>query len=175
MTGGAVLDFRLVPAAVSVWAVVLAGLCGGWQVAALCGLIATLVAGAVLLRWRWHRVAAGVIAAAALAAAAAGGLGLRMWQVAEHPLRAAAERGDSATIRVEVTDRPRPVRATGFGSRPGVSDRVVVPGTLRSARVAGTSMDTGGLVVLVAPAALEHVAARPGGHRRRVAGTPVGR
>ncbi|WP_137814530.1 DNA internalization-related competence protein ComEC/Rec2 [Gandjariella thermophila] len=144
-------DVRLVPAAMAVWSAALLGLRAGWPFALLCGAVAATVAVALLRRDRWHRAAALALLAGGLAGG--GWMGHVAHQAATHPLRAAAQRGAAATLRVELTDRPRPLRSAGFGGRQGGVDRVAASGRLVSGEVAGEPLRAGGQVLLLAPAA----------------------
>jgi competence protein ComEC len=140
-------DLRLVPAALAVWAVVLLGL----LLEPFGGGCAALLAGAVAVGVWLRRRSAAVMAMAACAAAAGVVITAQTMAVALHPLHDPAERGASATVRVEVRDDPRPVRAAGYGARPGGPTQVVVPATLVAAVAAGGSWEAGGRVLLLAP------------------------
>ncbi|GAA3241898.1 ComEC/Rec2 family competence protein [Pseudonocardia petroleophila] len=135
-------DLRLVPAALAAWAVVLVGLGPGPVAASVVAGLAA-VAGGVGLRRR----SSGLLAVAACAAAAGLVVAAHGVLVEQHPLRAAAQAGAAATLRVVTTDDPRPVRAAVPGS-----PQVLVEAGLEHADATGGSWDTGGRVLLVAPA-----------------------
>jgi len=141
-------DLRLVPAAVSGWAVMLCGLHLGPMVAAGFGAVGLLVAAAAALRGHAPAVLAmaGVIAAFALV------VGTQTWQVEHHPARAAAERGSAATVTVHLDGDPRAVASPGYGGRRPEPQQVVIRAELESAEIAGQHWRTGGRVMLLAPA-----------------------
>ncbi|GAA4859377.1 ComEC/Rec2 family competence protein [Saccharopolyspora rosea] len=144
------LDLRLVPAALTVWAVTLIGVTEGWKPAA--ALAVTGLGTAATLWWAfrsrsWTRGALGVLL---LAVAAATAIAVREYAVEHHPLRAAADRGTRVTVRVTLSGTPRPMRGAGFGAR-RAQDRAVVHAELRSAEVAGRHVEAGGPVVLLVP------------------------
>ncbi|MGM1057789.1 DNA internalization-related competence protein ComEC/Rec2 [Saccharothrix sp. Mg75] len=128
---------HLVPAALAVWATALAGLLWTWWAAVVVGLVAAAVGGLALRPWRQAALA---VVVTGLAAAC--WIGLQVHASAHHPLRSQAERGGTTTLEVELDERPRGVRTSGFGSRAGGVDLVVARATL----------DDGGRVVLLAPA-----------------------
>ena len=151
-------DWRLVPAAVVVWLATMAGLLLGWWWSAVGGLAGVVVGVAVLARSpsrsaiaRWWRVGlAWSLVVCGLLAASVGTLRLRAAE--EDPLRASANAGVSAVVRVEVTERPKPVFSAGFGGQQGGVWTVVVPARVESAVVAGRSLRSTGAVVVIAPA-----------------------
>lgn len=143
-------DFRLVPAAVTVWLAGLAGLLIAWWMAVVIGVVAVLAAG-WLLRRRMPLV--GLAGALLLAGLSAGGpLTLVLHESSADPLRAAADRGGAAVVRVTLTDRPRPVRTTGYAGQPASSSAVVVEGEVSTAQVDGAPVASTGRLLLVAPA-----------------------
>jgi competence protein ComEC len=120
-----IADYRVVPAAAVVWSVAAAGLLWGWQFSWLAGFLAVAVALVVAFRsLRWRPAAVLVVLIGTLATC---WIGLVIHASATHPLRAVADRGETVSLRVEVSDRPRPMRTVGFGSRQGGADRVAVP------------------------------------------------
>jgi len=139
-------DLRLVPAALATWAVVLLGLGLG----PLPGVAVTLFAAALVLLARRRCWAPLVLAAAGCAAAAGLVVTAHTALVAQHPLRAPAERAASATLEVVLRDDPRPVRP-GPGAQPGGPTQVVVPAVLTAATVAAQRWSVGGRVLLIAP------------------------
>ncbi|WP_255621757.1 ComEC/Rec2 family competence protein [Pseudonocardia sp. DSM 110487] len=142
-------DLRLVPAALAVWAVVLLGI-GLGPIAGVAMLIGcVLLVGVTVVRRRgapWVLAAGGCAGAAALVVTAHALL------VDRHPLRAPAERGAAAAMRVVVADDPRPIRTAGYGAQPGRAGQVVVPAALERAEVGADAWAVGGRVLLIAPA-----------------------
>jgi competence protein ComEC len=72
--------------------------------------------------------------------------------MAQHPARSAAEQGAGATVRLVLRDDPRPLRAEGYGARPGGTTRVLVPAVMREVQVDDRTWATGGRILLIAPA-----------------------
>lgn len=132
-------DFRLVPAAAAVWTTALAGLFLSWQAAVLTGLAAGAVGFAAWRRAWWTRTCAiALLISGPVAAAWVGGHVLR---AETHPLRLAAREGKATTLTVELTARPKGIRAAGFGGHQAGVDNVVI-----------TAEVNGAQVVLLAPA-----------------------
>lgn len=126
-------DYRLVPAAAAVWTTAVAGLFVSWQAAAIAG----LAAGAVgLIAWRrawWTRTCAiALLISGPLAAAWVGGHVLR---AESHPLRLAANEGRTTTLTVELTTRPKGIRAAGFGGTQAGVENVVIRATANGAQL----------------------------------------
>ncbi|SER97533.1 competence protein ComEC [Lentzea xinjiangensis] len=126
-------DHRLVPAATAVWATAVAGLFLSWQAAVLTG----LAAGAIgFIAWRrawWTRTCAiALLISGPVAAAWVGGNVLR---AETHPLRLAADEGRSTTLTVELTTRPKGIRAAGFGGQQAGVDNVVMTATANGAQL----------------------------------------
>lgn len=147
-----VVDARLVPCALAAWAVTLLGLYTGWRIVTAVA-VAAVVGCAVTVRL----VAAGriprggariLLAALAVVAGFGPAAGLRMWAADQHPLASAAERGAWAGVVLVPTDDPRRIRAAAFDDTP----RVRIPARLEYVTVGGRFMDTGGSVVVFAPA-----------------------
>lgn len=134
-------DLRLVPGALAAWVAVLAGLHLGPVASAVLGGSAAAAALVVRTRRPVLLAAAGCAAAAGLVVTAHGTV------LAQHPLRAAADSGASATLRVTTTDDPRRIR----GGVPG-DPQVLVPAVLQRAETGDGSWEGGGRVLLVAPA-----------------------
>jgi competence protein ComEC len=132
-------DYRLVPAATAVWTTSVAGLFLSWQAAVLTGLVAGVVG---LVAWRrawWTRTCAiALLISGPVASAWIGGAVLR---AETHPLRLAADEGRATTLTVELTTRPRGIRAAGFGGHQAGVDHVVI-----------TAKANGAHLVLLAPA-----------------------
>jgi competence protein ComEC len=154
-------DLRLVPAAVAAWAAALAGVAIGWTAAvavAVMALAATVMAiaarrrGVAGRRLAAVRRCAGAIVAAGVVATAVGLVtAAQAHHMDTHPLRAAAEGSAAATLRVRVSDDPRPLRRPGYAGQDAAVDRVAVAATLRQASVAGDTWRGGGRVLLLAP------------------------
>lgn len=141
-------DLRLVPAAVTVWLAGLGGLLLAWWVAAAVGLVAVVVAVALLRGLRLPLIgAAGALLVSG--SLVAGPLTAVLHGADTDPLRAAAERGGDAVLRVEVSDRPRPIRATGYANDQG-NAAVVMAVDVVSARVDGRRVASTGRALVVA-------------------------
>jgi competence protein ComEC len=151
-------DLRLVPAALGSWAAVLAGLWVGWVAAVVFAVGGALVAavGAVAPYRRWApwlaRASAALLAAGAATSATALVTAAQAHHAGTHPLREAAAASAAATIRVKITDDPRPLRQPGYAGRPGGAERYAVAAELSEATVAGQTWRGGGRVLLLAPA-----------------------
>lgn len=141
-------DLRLMPAALTGWAVVLCGLYFGSRVAAALGIAGLVVAGLAAVRGRWAVLVAmgGVVAALALV------VGTQTWQVEGHPMRVYAYHGSAATVVVHLRDDPRAVASAGYGGQQPQPQHVVIKAELEAAQIAGQQWRTGGRVVLLAPA-----------------------
>lgn len=145
-------DLRLLPAALTVWVGGLAGLLLGWWLALVVGGLAVVVAGVLL----WPRRMPLLSAAGALLLAGllvGGPLAVVLLGSAHDPLRAAAEAGGEAVARVELTDRPRPVRTEGYANQRGSGQAVVVGATVQAVQVGRIPLASKGRVLLVAPSA----------------------
>ena len=148
------VDLRLVPAAAAVWAAMLLGLGGDWSAAGVA--TAGAAAAAVLAAFRcrgpgrsWW--AAPVLAAAGCATAAGIVVGAHEVLVVHHPLRAVAERGAAASLRVELRDDPHPMRTPGYAGQAGQVTQLIVPAVVRAGQVGAAGWSAGGRVVLLAP------------------------
>ncbi len=139
-------DLRLVPAALAAWAVTLLGLGFGPVAGAVAALLGAAVAGAAWLR-AW---APAVLAVAGCVGATGLVIGANTLLVAGHPLRDQA--GRAATLQVVLSDDPRPLPGSAYGSRPGGATEVVVSGSLREAAAGAGRWTGGGRVLLLAPA-----------------------
>ncbi|MCA1189189.1 ComEC/Rec2 family competence protein [Saccharopolyspora sp. 6T] len=144
-----VLDLRLVPAAVVTWAVTLAGLLGGWGVAAALAIAAVVLLPTVRAR-RIRRWRNGLLAVLVLAGITATGVGVRAHSTAVHPLHLAAQQGDRVEVRASLTSRPKPLRGASYGAR-RAQDRSVVQVRLRSVHVDGRRTAVGGRALLLVP------------------------
>ncbi|NKQ53821.1 DUF4131 domain-containing protein [Amycolatopsis sp. K13G38] len=147
-------DFRLVPAALTLWLGVLAGLLWNSWFAFVFGLAAVLTAGMLLRRWRATRprwfAGAGALLVSGLVLA--GPLHVRLLDARHDPLNALAARGATATLRVTVAERPKPIRTAGYADQQAGVRSVAVSGTIVSASVNGRRVASTGRVVLLAPA-----------------------
>jgi competence protein ComEC len=155
--GGSGLDLRLVPAALGTWACSLLGLWVGWEAAAAAALIGVLVVvfGLSVPRvspMALSRASAGLLALGAALLAGGAGTAVQAHGSAANPVRAAAESGSAATLRVRLTDDPRPLHSAGYGGQQGGVRQVVISAKLRQADVDGRRWSMGGRVVLIAPA-----------------------
>ncbi|SER65455.1 competence protein ComEC [Actinokineospora terrae] len=129
------VEWRLVPGAVAVWLAGLGGLLVHWVVALAVGGVA-VVAGIVHLRHTrpvrairagWPLVACGLLALFPVTS--------RIREAADDPLRGDAARAAVVELRVEVAERPRKVRSSGFGAMPSGVRSVVIPVTAEGSRV----------------------------------------
>ncbi|GLW93707.1 ComEC/Rec2 family competence protein [Actinokineospora globicatena] len=128
-------DWRLVPGALAVWLAGLAGLLVHWVLAIVVGGVA-VVLGVVHLRHTkrmpviragWPLVACGLLALCPVA--------WRVREAANDPLRVAAAHEAVVELRVEVAERPRKLRASGFGAMPSGVRSVIIPATAEGSRV----------------------------------------
>ncbi|MGX7827437.1 ComEC/Rec2 family competence protein [Actinokineospora sp. 24-640] len=144
-------DWRLVPAAGVVWLAAFLGLLEHWAIGAAVGVVAVVGSAVVLarakegragrLRAGWPLLAAGVLAVVPVSE--------RVRGAAQDPIRPLAAAGARVDLRVEVIERPRPLRSAGYGDTPSGVRTVVV-----AARVVPTdAVRSTGTVVLFAPAA----------------------
>ncbi|MEU0495980.1 ComEC/Rec2 family competence protein [Mycobacterium sp. NPDC006124] len=107
-TAGAVPDVRLVPSALTSWAVTAAGIVWGATAAWAVVLAAVLVAAAVA--WRLRMPWPAVVAVAAVGVAFAAAVGMRVHDVEHHPV--VSEYGTTAAVVVIPTESPRLLRGT---------------------------------------------------------------
>ncbi|OLL73183.1 ComEC/Rec2-related protein [Pseudonocardia sp. Ae168_Ps1] len=150
-------DLRLVPAALATWGAVLAGLLGGPPGGITAALLAAAAVLTALLRSRISARAAAsgstVVAAGGCALVAAVLVTGHASALAAHPLRAHADRGAAAEVRVRLTDDPRVLRSTVGGDEAGSARATaLVPAELLSATAGDDTWDTGGRILLLAPA-----------------------
>lgn len=146
-------DVRLVPAALIVWGAALLGLLAGWWVAALLG-GAAVVTTAALGRWRpamcrRHVVAISAVVGCGILVAVP--LSLRLFGAEHDDLRGHAAHGARVSAQVTVAERPRPVRAPGYGDRPGGPRSVVIAADVRASMVHDESVESTGRLLLIAP------------------------
>ncbi|MBO0839821.1 MAG: ComEC/Rec2 family competence protein [Sciscionella sp.] len=132
------LDFRLLPAALCLWLAAAIGLLFDWWLAVVCG-VAGAVLGALIMRRRpGARTTGAALTCCGLLAAVV--LGVRLHRVEAHPLRALAATGARAELRVELTDRPKPVYSTGFGGQQSGISSLLIPANVLLARVNGSNV-----------------------------------
>ena len=150
-------DWRLVPAALTVWLATMLGLLAGWWWVAIGSGVAVAVGVAVLARARrrpgpvrWWRLGVGwsLLICALLVGVATTD---RLREFADDPLQPPANAGAHGVFRVTLTERPRPVFSAGFGGQQGGVRAVVIPARIREAVVAGAPVASQGRVVLIAP------------------------
>ncbi|KAA9158592.1 DUF4131 domain-containing protein [Amycolatopsis acidicola] len=146
-------DFRLVPAALTLWLGVLLGLLLGWWAALAAAVVAVLLASGLLWRWRkvkprWFAGAAALLVAGLLLG---GPLAARLLGAEQDPLRALAARGAPVTLRVTVDERPRPVHSAGYAAQQAGTRTVVIAATVLRGESAGRPVASAGRVVLLAP------------------------
>jgi len=99
-------DVRLVPSALTSWAVTAAGVVWGATAAVLVAMAAVLVAAVVA--WRWRTGGAGVVAVAAVGVTFALAVGLRVHDAEHHPI--ASRYGSTAAVVVTPSESPRVLR-----------------------------------------------------------------
>ena len=145
-------DMRLMPAAATVWLATLLGIDVGWPWAVGTALVLVLVAAVVLLLTgsRAVRTAAGAVVLCGLLTA--GWTGVRLHDQAVNPLAELARRGESARLRVALTDLPKPIMSAGFAGRPGGVRSVLVPAEALSITRNHTTKPADGDILLIAPA-----------------------
>ncbi len=152
-------DWRLVPAAVTVWVGAILGLLWGWWASAVCGLIGGSVAVVLARRAsrsqdREHRrwlPAAGALLLCGLLTAWP--VSARLYDAEHAELREIALVGGEVGLSAVVTQRPHSVHADGYAGRPGGMRSVLVPVDTVTAVVDGERIDSQGRVLLIAPAA----------------------
>lgn len=147
-------DYRLVPAACTVWSAGLLGLLWGWWAAVTCGLLA-VVGGLLALR---SSLRAGVLSrcAGAVVTVVCGALviaplSVQLRSAELDPLGHDAAAGAHAMLRARVTERPRPIRAAGYAGHAAEARSVLVRVTAEDAQVAGREVDTTGAVLVIGP------------------------
>jgi competence protein ComEC len=147
-------DMRLVPAALACWLAALGGLLLGWWTAVAAGLASAALAGLVLWRARGCPRALGAAAALlVLGLVAAGPVAWRIRDAQRDDLRAASADGLPASVRVVVTERPKPVRGAGYADQQAGARSVVLTADVRTASVDGRPVSSSGRVLLLAPVA----------------------
>ncbi|WP_433714253.1 ComEC/Rec2 family competence protein [Nocardia sp. CA-084685] len=147
----AVLDARLLPAALSCWGATIVALTVGWVAGLLLASALVLLAiglWVVLLRAvshpseRWRVVAVAALAALLLGAGFAVAGAWREHRVATHPLRNTAT---SVRVVVIPNDDPKPMRSSAFGGE----QRWTVRAQLREYRQGGATVRVGGTVMIL--------------------------
>jgi len=99
-------DIRLVPGALTSWAVTAAGIVWGATAAVVAVVVAVLLATAV--RWRWRLPWPTVVAVTAVGVAFASAVALRVHDADHHPI--VSEYGSTAAVVVIPTESPRMLR-----------------------------------------------------------------
>jgi competence protein ComEC len=164
-------DWRLVPAAVAVWLAALMGLLIGWWCALVVGALSATVGvwalrgrlirlrgpslsglspGAADVRERWLRRGVGwsLVVCGAFSIVPTS---LRLRAAEGDPLRPHAERGETAQLTVELSDRPRPIFSAGFGGQQAGVHSAAISADVRQARVGSQMVATHGSVLLLVP------------------------
>ncbi|QRP48344.1 ComEC/Rec2 family competence protein [Amycolatopsis sp. FDAARGOS 1241] len=145
-------DFRLVPAAFVAWGGTLAGLRLGWWAAGISGAVAVLLSAVMLARRRTRWVgAAGALLVLGLVVALP--TAWRIRSAEQDVLAQAAARGMTVTLRVEVTERPRPIHSAGYADQQAGTRSVAIDTRVEAATVDGRPLDSAGRVLLLAPVA----------------------
>ncbi|WP_033290553.1 ComEC/Rec2 family competence protein [Amycolatopsis jejuensis] len=143
-------DFRLVPAAVAGWAATLAGLRLGWWVAVAVGSVA--IVGALVLLSRGRRRYVGAAGALLLAGlVTAGPTALRIHNAGVDPLGPAAAHGRTASLLVEISERPRPIHSAGYADQQAGTRSVAIPARVEMATVDGHRIDSTARILVLAP------------------------
>ncbi|WP_116044765.1 ComEC/Rec2 family competence protein [Amycolatopsis palatopharyngis] len=154
-------DLRLVPAASTVWLAALLGLLWGWWAALVFGTTGALVGAVWLYRsgagrrggerhqGRSEMAAVALVGCGVLAALL---VTVRVARAEQDPLRVAAGRGAEVVLRVEVMERPRPVRSDGYAGQRAGARSVLIPVRVESAAAGGTPVPSRGRVLLIADA-----------------------
>ncbi|GAB2687405.1 ComEC/Rec2 family competence protein [Saccharopolyspora gloriosae] len=147
----ALLDLRLVPAALVTWAVTLVGLLGGWVPAAVlaCSSAVLLVAAWSVRGRAWRN---GLLAVLIIAGVAAAGVAVRAHAVSAHPLRVAAQQGERVTLRATLAEPPRPLQGASYGAR-RAQDRSLAHVRLSSVDTGEGKTRVGGRALLLVPTA----------------------
>ncbi|MDV6012059.1 DNA internalization-related competence protein ComEC/Rec2 [Haloechinothrix sp. LS1_15] len=144
-------DYRLVPAAATLWCAAWSGLLASWWLSLVVGFTAAAAAVLVLIR-RPRGRAAGAAAALLLAAGlAVGPVGVQLSAAQHDPLRAHAQQHAPVQAQVTIRERPEPVRAGAAGATTRGQPRVVAVAEVRAAVAGGRRVTSSGRVRLVAP------------------------
>ncbi|MDT8914576.1 ComEC/Rec2 family competence protein [Amycolatopsis sp. PS_44_ISF1] len=145
-------DLRLVPAAVAAWGGTLAGLRLGWWAALATGAVAVVLSVVLLVRGRsrWLGAAGALLL---LGLIVAGPSALRIRAAERDALGTEARQGRTAVVRVEVSERPRPIHRAGYADQQAGTRSVVVETLVRSATVDGRPVASSGRLLVLAPTA----------------------
>lgn len=145
-------DMRLMPAALTVWLATLLGIEVGWPwaVGVALAFVGSAIAALLLTRSRPVRTAAGAVVLCGLLTA--GWTGARLHDHATNPLAQLAREGESAHLRVILTDLPKPIMSAGFAGRPGGVRSVLIPAEALSITRHHTTTPADGDILLIAPA-----------------------
>lgn len=150
-----VIDARLVPTALATWGITLVGFLVSWRLALVLAVLSGVVAVVLLVRLRFAgRARPGLLGALAVLAAAGAVVAVTVGRVETHPLRSAT--GQELVVEATIIDDPRPVRSSGYGSRPGGTASFTVTARLRSVGTAQGMDRMSGRVLLVVPSAGWH-------------------
>lgn len=152
--GTRTFDARLLPGAATVWTTTLVGLYFGWVpmvVVSVCG------AGALPVVVRLRRGKSGrrqwgngLVVVLVLAGGSSAALGVRLHEIAEHPLRASARDGDSATVRLVLSGTPTPLEGAAYGGRRAHA-RSIVRAEIDARRTRGGWVSSRGDLLLLVP------------------------
>lgn len=143
-------DWRLLPAAGTVWLATLLGVNVGWGWSVVAGVVAAIAAFVIQARHRKRtiRVAAWAVIVCALLTAVLTGARLHHRQT--NPLTDLAQHNEWVRLRVTVTDLPKPITSAGFAGRPGGVRSVLIPADAVAVTVDHTR-PADGPVLLIAP------------------------
>lgn len=149
--GSAQHDYRLVPAALTVWLAGLLGLLGAWWLAAVCGggALAASVLPAVRRSVFGRRHGAAALGVAGVLSAVP--LTVVLHDAEHDPLRDVAASGGDAVLDVLLTSRARAIRTAGYAGQPAGSGQVVLHAEVERAAVSGQLVASTGRVLLLAP------------------------
>ncbi|WP_024875852.1 ComEC/Rec2 family competence protein [Saccharomonospora piscinae] len=150
-------DWRLVPAAMTVWTGALLGLLWGWWACLVAGLLGCGAAVALARTVsrdgrpgtrRWRPAAVILLFCGLLLAWPTAD---RLAEAERDPLRALARSGAETTLSAVVTERPRALRSAGYAGSPGGARSVLVAADVVSASTNGETVRSRGRVVLIGP------------------------
>lgn len=145
-------DFRLVPAAVTVWLAGLAGLLGTWWLALVCGGASAVIAVLPVVRRSPFGRRHGAVALGVAGVLSVVPLALTLHTAERDPLREFAARGGDAVLNVVLTSRAYAIRTAGYAGQPAGRGLVVLHADVDGATAAGRPVASTGRVVLLAPA-----------------------
>ncbi|WP_342669627.1 ComEC/Rec2 family competence protein [Aldersonia kunmingensis] len=154
---------RLVGAAGSCWAATLIPIAMGWKAGVVMAAAGAVIAGAAHLapssawvrrrvpnRWgsadRLRTISIGAVAIAGIGCCFAVSASVHTYLIAAHPLAGLPD-GARVGATLTLSTDPTPIASGGFGG-----DRVLVRGSLNEVRIGRERIETGGALVLLAPA-----------------------